>query len=273
MASQMRSRRRPIVVLSIAASDSGGGAGIQADLLTFAAHGIYGATVVTAVTAQNTRRVAAVEPVSARLVKEQLDAVFTDLRPAAVKIGALGNAGNARAVAAALERWRARNVVLDPVLAASTGGALLPRSALGTLRRDLLPLCDLVTPNIPEAEALARMPIHDDADLRLAAGIIADLGARAVLVKGGHATGRVVSDLLFDGRRFLDYRHPRLTTRATHGTGCTLSAAIAANLARGRGLEAAVGASIRYVEAGMRRGFFPGRGRGVPDHFPAGFRR
>jgi hydroxymethylpyrimidine/phosphomethylpyrimidine kinase len=165
-------RRRPITIVSIAASDSGGGAGIQADLLTFAAHGVHGATVLTAATAQNTRSVTGVEPLSARLVARQMDAVFEDLRPAAVKIGMLYDAPRIRAVAAGLRRHRARNVVLDPVMIAKAGARLLSRAAVAALRRDLLPLADLVTPNIPEAEVLAGMRIRSDADRRVAAATI-----------------------------------------------------------------------------------------------------
>jgi hydroxymethylpyrimidine/phosphomethylpyrimidine kinase len=261
------SPRRLVTAVSIAASDSGGGAGIQADLLTFAAHGVFGATVLTGVTAQNTRAVMAIEPVSTRLLARQFDAVFPDLRPRAVKIGMLFDAPRIRAVARGLQRWRARNVVLDPVMVAKTGARLLSRSALGRLRRELLPLCDLVTPNLPEAEALAGIRVRGDADRRLAAGILADLGARAVLVKGGHARGDEVRDLFFDGRFFTEFVGPRLRTRATHGTGCTLSAAIAANLARGLGLEESILRAIRYLRAGLAHGLFPGRGFGVPDHF------
>jgi len=261
------SPRRPVAVVSIAASDSSGGAGIQADLLTFAAHGVYGATVLTGATAQNTRAVTAIEPVSTRLLAQQIDAVFSDLRPKAVKIGMLFDALRIGAVARGLRRWRAKNVVLDPVMIAKTGARLLSRAALGRLRSDLLPLCDLVTPNLPEAEALAGIRIRGDADRRLAAGLIADLGARAVLVKGGHARGGMVRDLLFDGRFFTEFVAPRLRTRATHGTGCTLSAAIAANLAKGIGLEEAIVEAIRYLRTGLERGLFPGRGFGVPDHF------
>src|SRR5262245_61531153 len=143
--------RRPVAAVSIAASDSSGGAGIQADLLTFAAHGVYGATVLTGVTAQNTRHVTAIEPVSARLLTKQIDAVFGDLRPGAVKIGMLFDDARIHAVARGLRRWRGRNVILDPVMVAKTGARLLTRTALGRLRRELLPLSDLVTPNLPEA--------------------------------------------------------------------------------------------------------------------------
>jgi len=261
-----------VAAASIAASDSSGGAGIQADLLTFAAHRVYGATILTGATAQNTRAVTAIEPLSTRLVSRQIDAVFSDLRPRAVKIGMLFDAPRIRAVARGLRRWHATNVVLDPVMVAKSGARLLSGSALGSLRRELLPLCDLVTPNLPEAETLAGIRIRGDADRRLAAGLIADLGARAVLVKGGHARGAMVRDLFFDGRFFTEFVAPRLRTRATHGTGCTLSAAIAANLAKGVALEEAILRAIRYLRTGLERGLFPGRGFGVPDHF-AGTRK
>jgi hydroxymethylpyrimidine/phosphomethylpyrimidine kinase len=260
--------RHPVVALSIASSDSGGGAGIQADLLTFAAHGVYGTTVIVAATAQNTRRVSAIEPLSTRLVREQLDAVFSDFRPKAVKIGMLYDTPRIRAVAAGLRRWDARNIVLDPVMVAKSGARLLSKTALASLKKDLLPLADLVTPNLPEAEVLSGIRIRGDSDRRLAAGIIADLGPRAVLVKGGHAHGRELRDLLFDGQAFTAFAAPRIRTRATHGTGCTLSSAVAANLALGRGLEEAVERAMAYLRAGLERGVFPGKGFGVPDHFP-----
>ncbi|HTY41011.1 MAG TPA: bifunctional hydroxymethylpyrimidine kinase/phosphomethylpyrimidine kinase [Thermoanaerobaculia bacterium] len=259
---------RPPTAVSIAASDSGGGAGIQADLLTFAAHGVYGATVLTAGTAQNTLGVRAVEPFSTRFLKAQLDAVFEDLRPRATKIGMLVDGARVVAVARGLRRHRAENVVLDPVMIAKSGARLLSPRALGALRRELLPLCDLVTPNIPEAAALAGIPVETVGDARRAAGLLADLGARAVLVKGGHRRGRETRDVLFDGRFFAEIAAPRIPTRATHGTGCTLSAAIAANLALGRSLEDAVVRAVAYLRAGLARGLFPGRGFGVPDHFP-----
>jgi hydroxymethylpyrimidine/phosphomethylpyrimidine kinase len=263
---------RPPTAVSIASSDSGGGAGIPADLLTFAAHGVHGAAVIVAGTAQNTRGVRAVEPFSARFVAAQIDAVFEDLRPRAVKIGMLFDAMRVRTVARGLDRHRARNVVLDPVMVSTSGARLLSLSGLEVLRRELLPRCDLVTPNRPEAETLARMRIRTDGDRRLAAGVIADLGARAVLLKGGHGRGAESRDLLFDGRFFTDFSAPRLRTRATHGTGCVLSAAIAAELALGRDLEDAILRGIAYLRAGLSRGRYPGRGRGMPDRFPPGYR-
>jgi hydroxymethylpyrimidine/phosphomethylpyrimidine kinase len=259
-------RIRPISAVSIASSDSGGGAGIQADLLTFAAHGVYGTTVIAAATAQNTRGVTAVETLSTRFLRRELDAVFADFRPRAVKIGMLFDRPRIRTVASGLVRHRARNVVLDPVMVSKSGARLLSNAALSSLRRDLVPLCDLLTPNLPEAEALAGIRIRTDADRRLACGVLADLGARAVLLKGGHRRGTDVRDLLFDGRFFTEFVAPRLRTQATHGTGCTLSSAIAANLALGRPLEEAVLAAIGYLRASLARGLFPGRGYGVPDH-------
>ncbi len=260
-----RAARRLATVVSIAASDSGGGAGIQADLLTFAAHGVHGATVLTAGTAQDSRRIRAIESFPPRFVRAQMDAVFEDLRPRAVKIGALVDAGIVRAVAAGLARHHARHVVLDPVTAAKDGARLLSREAALAVRRDLLPLCELVTPNLPEAESLAGVRIRSDGDRRLAAGILADLGAGAVLLKGGHARGRSVRDLFFDGRFFVEFVAPRLPGPSVHGTGCTLSAAIAANLALGRSLEDAVERAIRFLRDAIRRPLRPGSGHPVPD--------
>jgi hydroxymethylpyrimidine/phosphomethylpyrimidine kinase len=267
----MRNSRgtRTVSALTIAGSDSGGGAGLQADLLTLAAHGVYGATVIVAGTAQNTRGITAVEAFSPRFVARQLDAVFTDLAPAAVKIGMLCDAAHVRAVAAALRRHGARNVVVDPVLRATSGRALLSPDGVRALGREILPLCDLVTPNLGEASVLAGMAIHTDTDRRRAARRIAALGARAVLVTGGHGHGPRIQDLLWDGRRFRTFEHTRIDTRALHGTGCVLSSAVAANLALGHPLEESVVRAIRYLRRALRRGVFPGKGAGAPGHLPA----
>jgi hydroxymethylpyrimidine/phosphomethylpyrimidine kinase len=258
-----------VSAVTIAGSDSGGGAGIQADLLTFAAHGVHGATVIVAGTSQNTRGIVSIEPFSPRFVAEQLEAVFSDLAPRAVKVGMLYDAPHVRAVASGLRRRRARNVVVDPVIRASGGAVLLSPAGYREIRRTLFPLADLVTPNLDEAAALAGMEIPTDSDRREAARRIGDLGPRAVLVKGGHATGDRIRDVLWDGRRFRVYEHLRIDTLATHGTGCTLSAAIAANLALGSGLQEAVARAIRYVRSALRRGAFPGEGVGIPGHLPA----
>jgi hydroxymethylpyrimidine/phosphomethylpyrimidine kinase len=255
--------------VSIAGSDSCGGAGIQADLLTFAAHGVYVGTVVVAGTAQNTLGVRSVQGFSPRFVAAQIDAVFPDLAPAAVKVGMLFGPGQVRAVAAGLRRHSARNVVLDPVLAASGGARLLSPAGVQAVRQDLLPLCDLVTPNLPEAAALAGLPADTPAGAREVARRISALGARAVLVKGGHGTGNRIRDVLWTGRRFRIFENSRIPTGPMHGTGCVLSSAIAANLALGFGLEAAVERGIRYLRATLRRRSFPGAGAGVPGHLPA----
>lgn len=257
-----------MTAVSIAGSDSGGGAGIQADLLTFAAHRVHAATVVVAGTAQNTRGVVSVEAFSPRFVAAQIDAVFSDLAPAAVKIGMLFGPRHVRAVAAGLRRHGARNVVLDPVLSSTGGLTLLSPAGLRALRKDLLSLCDLVTPNLEEAGILAGVAPGETDGVRKAARKIAALGARAVLVKGGHGPGDRIRDVLWTGRRFRVFEGPRIPTAATHGTGCALSSAIAANLALGFGVEAAVERGIRYVRAALRRGFFPGGGVGVPGHLP-----
>jgi len=261
-----------VTAVTIAGSDSGGGAGIQADLLTFAVHGVYGATVVVAGTAQNTRGIVAVAPFPARFVAQQLEAVLSDLRPRAVKVGMLYHAAHARVVAAGLQRHRVENVVVDPVLRASSGATLLSPAGFRELLRSLLPLADLVTPNLDEAARLAGVEIVTESDRREAARRIVQLGARAVLITGGHRKGDRVRDLLWDGRGFRDFEHRRIATAATHGTGCILSAAIAANLALGRDLDDAVGRSIRHVRAALRRGVFPGGGVGTPGLVPTSSR-
>ncbi|MEO8349057.1 MAG: bifunctional hydroxymethylpyrimidine kinase/phosphomethylpyrimidine kinase [Acidobacteriota bacterium] len=259
-----------MTAVSIAGSDSGGGAGVQADLLTFAAHGVHAATVVVAGTAQNTRGVLAVEAFSPRFVAAQIDAVFSDLAPAAVKIGMLFGPRHVRAVAAGLRRHGAGNVVLDPVLASTGGVPLLSPAGIRALQTELLPLCDVVTPNLEEAAVLAGFAVETPDESRRAARKISTLGPRAVLVKGGHGPGERIVDVLWTGRRFRVFEARRLPTAATHGTGCTLSAAIVANLALGHGLEGAVERAIRYLRASLRRGYFPGGGDGVPGHRPSG---
>jgi len=266
------SKMHPVTAVTIAASDSSGGAGIQADLAVFAAHGVHGASVLTAVTAQSTRGIRSAETLSPAFVRRQMDAVFPDLHPGAVKLGALGGAAVVRAVARGLQRHRrfAGNVVLDPVLASKGGWPLLEPRALPILLRDIFPLCAVVTPNLPEAEVLSGVRIQDESDRRLAAEVLADRGAAAVLIKGGHGPGRrrVVDDLLFDGRRFASYEHARVAGTPLHGTGCALSSAIAANLALGATLHDAVEGAIAYVERAIEEGIRPGRGRGVLAFFP-----
>lgn len=271
MAAETAKKLLPTAV-SIAGSDSGGGAGIQADLLTLSAHGVWAATVVVAGTAQNSRGVVSVEPFTPRFVARQIDAVFSDFAPAAVKIGMLYDAPHVRAVAAGLRRHRAENVVLDPVLASTGGFSLLTPDGLRALRREILPLCAIVTPNRREAARLAGMrSARTEDDLALAARKIEALGAPAVLVTGGDGSGRV-RDLLWRGETLRVFENPRIATRATHGTGCTLSSAIAANLALGFGLEDSVSRAIRYVRAALRRGIHSGGGAGTPGRLPTSSR-
>jgi hydroxymethylpyrimidine/phosphomethylpyrimidine kinase len=253
--------------LTIAGSDSGAGAGIQADLKTFAAFGVYGFTAITAVTAQNTERVSAVLPLSAEMVVAQIDAVAADFPVGAVKTGMLATADIALAVADGLRRHALRPVVVDPVLVAKSGDLLLSPDALDAVRTSLLPLADVVTPNRPEAEALAGIPVRTASDARAAAERIHALGARAVVIKGGHFDGDVLTNLLFDGRSFSAWETRRIATRHTHGTGCTFASAIAALLARGVPLQEAVREATAFVAGAVAHGLPLGRGHGPVDHF------
>jgi hydroxymethylpyrimidine/phosphomethylpyrimidine kinase len=252
--------------LTIAGSDSGGGAGIQADLKTFSAFGVFGMSAITAVTAQNSVGVTGVFNLPPEFVARQLDAVLGDFGADAVKIGMLSTAEIAAAVAERLRAHRARPVVLDPVMIAKSGDALLQPDARAALVREVLPLAEVVTPNLHEAAALAGMPVDSEADMEAAARRIHALGPRAVLVKGGHLKD-TATDILWDGATLIRFPAPRLDSTSTHGTGCTLSAAIAAGLARGDVLAAAVRRAKAYVTAAIREGFQAGRGVGVLRHF------
>jgi hydroxymethylpyrimidine/phosphomethylpyrimidine kinase len=257
------------VALTIAGSDSSGGAGIQADLKTFAALGVYGACVITALTAQNSKGVLAVHDAPADIVAAQLDAVFADLDVAAVKIGMLANAAIIEAVAAGLVRHRAGNVVLDPVMAASTGAGLL-RGDAATALRDLIPHVRVLTPNLFEAAALLDAPpARDEAEMRAQAEKLLALGAAAVLIKGGHAGGPESVDLLVEGQTCLRLAAPRVATKNTHGTGCTFAAAIAAGLAKGLPLDDAAHEAKTYISAAIAAADLLGvaAGNGPLHHF------
>jgi hydroxymethylpyrimidine/phosphomethylpyrimidine kinase len=255
------------IALTIAGSDSGGGAGIQADLKTFARYGVYGTSVLTAITAQNTLGVRAWERVSPALVRDQLDAVAEDLRPSAIKSGMLGDAEIVRAVAAGIQRHGLTPYVLDPVMAATSGDPLLAPDAIQAIVRELFPLATLVTPNLDEVALLLGEPVRDVAAMeRAARGLVSRLGARASLVKGGHLTGDELVDVLFDGESIHRFSHPRIATSSTHGTGCTLSAAIAAALALGRPLCESVEDGLAYVARAIAGAPGLGAGHGPLDH-------
>jgi hydroxymethylpyrimidine/phosphomethylpyrimidine kinase len=255
----------PHVALTIAGSDPSGGAGIQADLKTFHQFGVYGEAVVTLVTVQNTVRVSRVEVLPPELVIEQLEAVLEDIPPGAAKTGALGSAAMVTAIARAAAGFPFP-LVVDPVMVSKHGLPLLPENAVRTIRDEMLPRAALVTPNVPEAEALAGMAIADREDMRRAAAAIHALGARAVLIKAGHAEGDA-TDLLFDGAEYFDFPSPRLATQHTHGTGCTYSAGIAAGLASGMRLPEAVARAKRYIAEAIRTNPGFGRGCGPVNHF------
>ena len=253
--------------LTIAGSDSGGGAGIQADLKTFAALGVYGSSVVTAITAQNTVAVTAVHEIPPAIVTAQLDAVLGDIGADAAKTGMLSSAPIIGVVAAAVRRHGLTRLVVDPVMVAKSGDRLLHEEAVAALREALLPLALIVTPNIPEAETLAGMAIANDDDRREAARRIAAYGPRFVVVKGGHAEGDPI-DLLFDGRDFVPIgAGPRIDTPNTHGTGCTFAAAITAGLARGLEVEAAVRGAKDYLTAALQASYRIGAGHSPVNHF------
>ena len=260
------------IAVTIAGSDSGGGAGIQADLKTFSALGVYGASVITALTAQNTLGVAAIHDVPPAFVTAEIDAVFSDLAVDAVKIGMLSRPEVIGAVAAGLDRHAQRRVVLDPVMVATSGDMLLADDAVEGLIAELLPRAMLVTPNIREAARLTgAAPAESSAAIEAQAEAILALGARAVLLKGGHGSGTESADLLLTPTLKRWYSAPRIATRNTHGTGCTLSSAIAAGLALGKDLETAVAIGKRYVSDAIAAAdrLSVGKGHGPVHHFHA----
>jgi len=253
--------------LTIAGSDSGGGAGIQADLKTFAALGVYGTSAITAVTAQNTMGVTTASPLPADLVTAQIEAVAADIVLHATKTGMLATAAIVEAVAAAIEELDLPMVVVDPAMLAKSGDRLLDEDGVKMLCAELLPLATVVTPNIPEAEALTGRRIASIDDAREAARRIHGMGPSAVIVKGGHGPGEEIVDLLFDGKRFTEFRTPRIHTRNTHGTGCTFASAVAAYLAHGHSLADATIQAQSYVVGAVRHGLAIGKGHGPLDHF------
>jgi hydroxymethylpyrimidine/phosphomethylpyrimidine kinase len=255
------------VALTIAGSDPTGGAGLQADLKTFHQFGVYGEAVTTLITVQNSLRVSHVEVLSADLVCRQIEAVLEDIPPAAAKTGALGSTEIVRALAVAARRFEFP-LVVDPVILSTQGPPLLPREAIRFLAEELIPLAALVTPNVPEATALTGIAIHGADDARRAVLLLHKMGARAVLLKGGHLPGDPV-DLLFDGEAWHEFVAPRIATPHTHGTGCAYSAAITAGLARGVALPEAVARAKRWIAEAIRTNPGLGRGAGPINHHAA----
>jgi hydroxymethylpyrimidine/phosphomethylpyrimidine kinase len=253
-------------VLSIAGSDCSGGAGIQADLKTFSAHGVFGMTVIISVVAENTFRVIEYQDVRPDMIEKQIDAVFEDIPPDAVKIGMLSCRESMLPVADKLRDWQPKNVVIDPVMYAKNGCALMEPSSIDTLIAKIVPLADIITPNIPEAEKIAGIHIYSNADMELACRRIYEMGCRAVLVKGGHSDGDA-TDILFDGKGFYYYASPRIDTKNTHGTGCTFSSAIASNLALGMIVPQAVERAKKYVTTAITHSLQFGKGNGPTHHF------
>ena len=252
-------------VLTIAGSDCSGGAGIQADIKTMTAHKVYAMSAITALTAQNTTGVYGVQEVTPDFLNQQLDCIFTDIMPDAVKIGMVSSAALIDVIADALQRYHARHIVLDPVMVATSGSRLMADGAASALQSRLFPLAEVVTPNIPEAEALSGMTIHTKEEMQQAARIIAEHTGGAVLVKGGHLTD-TADDLLLQGEDNLWLTGERVETHNTHGTGCTLSSAIASNLALGYSLADSVARAKAYITAALKAGLDLGRGNGPLDH-------
>ncbi len=252
-------------VLTIAGSDSCGGAGIQADLKTFCAHGVYGMSVITAVTAQNTQGVLAVQDIAEDIIAQQIQAIFEDIEVAATKIGMVSQAATIKIIAEQLKKYQASLIVVDPVMVSKSGYKLLQPNAEQALIHELLPLATVVTPNIPEAEVITGMKITDAKDMENAAAKIKSTGCSGVLIKGGHLAGDA-TDLYYDGCEYTYLPQSRIETKNTHGTGCTLSSAIAANLGRGLPVLAAIMKAKQYITMAIEHSFSIGHGVGPTHH-------
>ncbi len=253
-------------VLSIAGSDCSGGAGIQADLKTFSAHGVFGMSVIVSVVAENTSRVIEIQDVRPDMIQKQIDAVFEDIEVDAVKIGMLSGPECMTAVAEKLKEYKPSNVVIDPVMYAKNGCPLMDPKSIGTLIDAVVPFADVLTPNIPEAEKIAGIDIKNSEDMKKAARVIHNMGCRNVLVKGGHSEGDAL-DIIFDGAEFSYFSVPRIDTKNTHGTGCTYSSAIASNLALGMPILKAVEKAKAYVTTAIAHALNIGKGNGPTHHF------
>ena len=259
-------------VLTIAGSDCSGGAGIQADLKTFSAHGVFGMSVIVSVVAENTFRVIDIQDITPDMIEKQMDAVFEDIPVHAVKIGMLSTPRCMRAVAKKLQEYKPTNVVIDPVMYAKNGAALMEPSAIETLIKEIIPLADLLTPNIPEAERIAGIKINSKEDMKKAAQIIHTMGCKNVLLKGGHLADEAC-DFLYDGMNEHWFVGKKIATKNTHGTGCTLSSSLAANLANGLTLSDAVAKSKEYISLAIEYSLPIGKGCGPTHHFVEMYRK
>lgn len=253
------------VVLSIAGSDSSGGAGIQADIKTILANKCFAETAITALTAQNTLGVTSILNVTPKFLEDEIDAVFTDIRPDAVKIGMVSDKDLIKSIAKKLKEYKAERIVVDPVMVATSGARLLSDDAMDALINDLIPLADIITPNIPEAEVLSEITIKDSNDMEEAAKIISKLGSKSVLVKGGHSINDA-NDLLYTNGSLIWIKGERIDNPNTHGTGCTLSSAIASNLAKDKTVEESIRNAKAYLSDCLRANLNLGKGSGPLDH-------
>lgn len=252
--------------LTIAGSDSGGGAGIQADIKAMSALGVFGMSVITAVTAQNTKEVRSVQNIDLAIIRDQIEAVFDDIQVGAVKIGMLANAETVNVVAVSLQKYKPKHIVVDPVMISKGGHHLLQESAVDALKKELLPLATLITPNIPEAEVLVGSSVQTEEEMYQACIQLKAMGPDAILIKGGHLTGDS-NDLYYDGKGFQWLKSKRIETKNTHGTGCTLSSAIAANLAKGAPMFEAVTLAKQYITTAITHSLELGSGHGPTHHF------
>lgn len=253
-------------VLSIAGSDCSGGAGIQADLKTFSAHGVYGMSVIVSVVAENTSRVIDIQDISPDMIIKQIDAVFEDIDVDAVKVGMLSKPECMLAVEKGLKKYNPQNIIVDPVMYAKNGCPLMAIDSMNLFIEKIIPLARLITPNIPEAECIADMKINSVSDMKTACIKISDMGCKAVLIKGGHSDGDA-EDILYDGNKFYSYKSKRINTKNTHGTGCTLSSAIASNVALGYDINEAVEKAKEYITTAIAHSLNIGKGFGPTNHF------
>lgn len=253
-------------VLSIAGSDCSGGAGIQADLKTFSAHGVFGMSVIVSVVAENTSRVIDIQDITPDMIEKQMDSIFEDMEVDAVKIGMLSTEKCMEAVSRKLDEYKPENIVVDPVMYAKNGAPLMDPNSIDTLIQVIIPHADLITPNMPEAEKISKTKINSIEDMKVAAKIIYDMGCKNVLIKGGHAIGDA-EDILYDGEMFYSYKTCRIDTKNTHGTGCTFSSAIASNLGLGMTMPLAVEKAKEYITTAIEHSLDIGKGHGPTNHF------